>query len=202
MVHWSFIQLNYIDIVEKRSHRKVGPVSSKKGRLFLQEMARVKANLGTASKPKSERRSARVSKKPISDKLPEKVGSRKRHKPGYKRLGIQKTVGQESIVHYIYKSTLGQSLHSQMRQCLQGPFLRSLDSYMLHRTISPFDRRVTCLEWHPTHSTTLAVASKGGDIVLWDYSAINKTNIIQGVSTITLVSGNVFKSDFIIFRQG
>ncbi|XP_029607786.1 DNA damage-binding protein 2 isoform X5 [Salmo trutta] len=98
----------------------------------------------------------------------------------------QNTLGQSlhsqmRQVHYIYQSTLGQSLHSQMRQCLQKPYVRSLSSYKLHRTASPFDRRVTCLEWHPSLPTTLAVGSKGGDVVLWDYSVINKTSFIQGV---------------------
>ncbi|XP_039540133.1 DNA damage-binding protein 2-like [Pimephales promelas] len=95
--------------------------------------------------------------------------------------GGQKKVGQTSILHYIYKSTLGQSIHSQLRQCLQEPFIRSLGAYQLHRTASPFDRRVTCLEWHPTHPTTVAVGSKGGDIILWDYDVLNKRTFIQGV---------------------
>ncbi|XP_029607792.1 DNA damage-binding protein 2 isoform X11 [Salmo trutta] len=94
---------------------------------------------------------------------------------------VGKTSGPRSILHYIYQNTLGQSLHSQIRQCLQKPYVRSLSSYKLHRTASPFDRRVTCLEWHPSLPTTLAVGSKGGDVVLWDYSVINKTSFIQGV---------------------
>ncbi|KAL2092976.1 hypothetical protein ACEWY4_010288 [Coilia grayii] len=64
--------------------------------------------------------------------------------------------------------------------CLQQPFVRSLASYGLHSTASPFDRRVTCLEWHPTHPTTLAVGSKGGDIILWDYQGPNKMSFLQG----------------------
>ncbi|XP_067245401.1 DNA damage-binding protein 2 [Chanodichthys erythropterus] len=94
--------------------------------------------------------------------------------------GGQKKVGQTSILHYIYKSSLGQSIHAQLRQCLQEPFVRSLGTYKLHRTASPFDRRVTCLEWHPTHPTTVAVGSKGGDIILWDYDVLNKRTFIQG----------------------
>ncbi|KAG7245406.1 hypothetical protein INR49_010857 [Caranx melampygus] len=82
-----------------------------------------------------------------------------------------KKSGCRSILHYIYKSTLGQSLHSQMRQCLQEPFVRSLSSYHFHSSTSPFNRRITCLEWHPTHHTTMAVGSKGGDIYLWDFEA-------------------------------
>ncbi|KAM6960624.1 DNA damage-binding protein 2 [Aplochiton taeniatus] len=159
-------------------------------------MARAKAPPDAAEpKPKPVKRSGRVSKKAPSEKLPEKVGSRELSKPGSKqshvRLGIRNRIGQESIVHYIYKSALGQSLHSQMRQCLQGPFLRALGSYKLHRTASPFDRRVTCLEWHPTHPTTLAVGSKGGDIVLWDYDAV-KMSFIQGKGAGDFIGGMKF----------
>ncbi|XP_072193075.1 DNA damage-binding protein 2 isoform X1 [Excalfactoria chinensis] len=87
---------------------------------------------------------------------------------------------QCSIVHYIYQNMLGGSIRAQLRQCLQLPFLRSLTSYRLFRTASPFDRRVTCLEWHPTHPSTVAVGSKGGDIILWDYEVFTKTCFIKG----------------------
>ncbi|KAA0714977.1 DNA damage-binding protein 2 [Triplophysa tibetana] len=97
-----------------------------------------------------------------------------------KWIGCQKKLGQTSILHYIYKNALGQSIHGHFRKCLQEPFTRSLREYRLHRTASPFDRRVTCLDWHPTHPTTVAVGSKGGDIILWDYNVLNKTTFIQG----------------------
>lgn len=87
---------------------------------------------------------------------------------------------QCSIIHYIYQNMLGGSMRAQLRQCLQLPFVRSLTSYRLFRTASPFDRRVTCLEWHPTHPSTVAVGSKGGDIILWDYEVLNKTCFIKG----------------------
>ncbi|XP_034542256.1 DNA damage-binding protein 2 isoform X1 [Notolabrus celidotus] len=104
----------------------------------------------------------------------------KQGSPPVKSAGVQKRSWHGSILHYIYKSTLGQSLHSQMRQCLQEPYVRSLSSYHFHGATSPFDRRITCLEWHPTHPTTLAVGSKGGDIYLWDYEAPTKKTFLQG----------------------
>ena len=70
--------------------------------------------------------------------------------------------------------------------------MRSLASYRVHSTASPFDRRVTCLEWHPTLPTTLAVGSKGGDIVLWDYNGPNKMSFVQGVSIRVFVCVCVF----------
>uniref|UniRef100_A0A4W4FDG7 DNA damage-binding protein 2 n=1 Tax=Electrophorus electricus TaxID=8005 RepID=A0A4W4FDG7_ELEEL len=94
--------------------------------------------------------------------------------------GWQKKGNQISIPHYIYKSSLGQRIRSHLRQCLQEPFTRSLGSYRLLRTASPFDRRVTCLEWHPSYLSKVAVGSKGGDIILWDYEELNNAAFIQG----------------------
>lgn len=68
-------------------------------------------------------------------------------------------------------------------QCLQQPFVRSLSSYRFHGATSPFNRRITCLEWHPAHPTTLAMGSKGGDIYLWDFEVPTKKVFLQGVSS-------------------
>ncbi|XP_072291765.1 DNA damage-binding protein 2-like [Eucyclogobius newberryi] len=97
-----------------------------------------------------------------------------------KSCAVQKRAGHHSILHYLYKNTLGQNLHSQLRQCLQEPFVRSLSSYHYHGAESPFDRRITFLEWHPTHPSTLAVGSKGGDLFLWDYEDGARKSFIQG----------------------
>ncbi|XP_075783772.1 DNA damage-binding protein 2 isoform X2 [Pelodiscus sinensis] len=99
---------------------------------------------------------------------------------------------QCSIIHYIYQNMLGGSIRAQLRQCLQLPFVRSLSSYRLFRTASPFDRRVTCLEWHPAHPSTVAVGSKGGDIILWDYEVLNKTCFIKGMGAGGAITGMKF----------
>lgn len=72
-------------------------------------------------------------------------------------------------------------------QCLLEPFTRSLSSYHFQHATSPFDRRITCLEWHPTHHTTMAVGSKGGDIYLWDFEVPTKKTFIKGVSSAVMV---------------
>ncbi|XP_051917863.1 DNA damage-binding protein 2 isoform X2 [Hippocampus zosterae] len=97
-----------------------------------------------------------------------------------KSTGIQKK-SVHGILHYIYKQTLGQSVHTQMKRCLQEPFIRSLTLYHYHASNHPFDRRVTCLEWHPTHPTTLALGSKGGDIELWDFKLRDRKMFIRGM---------------------
>ncbi|XP_063800709.1 DNA damage-binding protein 2 isoform X1 [Pseudophryne corroboree] len=93
-----------------------------------------------------------------------------------------------SIVHYLYRSTVGGNVRAKY---LQTPFLRSLASYILYRTNSPFDRRVTTLEWHPTQPTTVAVGSKGGDIILWDYEELNNT-LIPGIGAGGCITGMKF----------
>ncbi|XP_056138020.1 DNA damage-binding protein 2 [Lampris incognitus] len=133
----------------------------------------------------------------IAKKLRGKMSSEASKAAGYDHKisnssGTQKRSVRGSILHYIYRSTLGQSVHSQIRQCVREPFVRSLWSYNLHRTLSPFDRRITCLEWHPSHPTTLAVGSKGGDIILWDFDALNKKTFIQGKGAGDFIGGMKF----------
>ncbi|XP_007497472.1 DNA damage-binding protein 2 isoform X2 [Monodelphis domestica] len=91
-----------------------------------------------------------------------------------------------SIIWALCQRKLGRAPRASFQQCLQQTFLHSLDSYRLFRTASPFDRRTTCLEWHPAHPSTLAVGSKGGDIILWDYEVLNKTYFIKGVWNLRL----------------
>ncbi|KAK2842343.1 hypothetical protein Q5P01_012543 [Channa striata] len=130
------------------------------------------------SKRKVNKNSGPTLSKKLRDK---KNGETSQPVPRVQATGVQKRGGHGNILHYIYKSTLGQSLHSQMRQCLQEPFVRSLLSYGFRDATFPFDRRITCLEWHPTHPTTLAVGSKGGDICLWDIQMTDKKTFIQGM---------------------
>nr|XP_015194062.1 PREDICTED: DNA damage-binding protein 2 isoform X2 [Lepisosteus oculatus] len=158
-------------------------------------MARKKVLLdSTVPKRQKERPSTSRSKRaePSEEPLSRKLKKKKEGVPGKaearsglqnnrESVGFQKAARQNSIVHYVYKHSLGQNIQSQMRQCLQQPFLRFLNSYSLFHAASPFDRRVTCLEWHPTCPSTLAVGSKGGDIVLLDYEMSKNTKFIQGM---------------------
>ncbi|XP_057693148.1 DNA damage-binding protein 2 isoform X1 [Corythoichthys intestinalis] len=122
----------------------------------------------------------------LSAKLRDKKDARLRKK------GIQRKIVHGSILHYIYKNTLGQSVHTQMRQCLQEPFVRSLKLYRYHASNVPFDRRITCLEWHPTQPNTLAVGSKGGDIELWDYKLRDQKTFIKGIGAGGFIGGIKF----------
>ncbi|XP_068459334.1 DNA damage-binding protein 2 [Clinocottus analis] len=145
------------------------------------------------SKARLRKRTGESSAPTLSKKLRHKKdGETSKQGPPVMPAGVQKKKGYGSILHYIYRSTLGQSLHSQMRQCLQEPFVRSLSSYHFHGAASPFNRRITCLEWHPTHPTTLAMGSKGGDIYLWDFEAPAKKVFLQGSGAGDFIGGMKF----------
>ncbi|XP_042562366.1 DNA damage-binding protein 2 [Clupea harengus] len=146
---------------------------------------------GVKKKRKSDTTSETLTKK-LKAKKDEKASGTGNKPPCLKCSGDQKKGNHGSILHYFYKNSLGQSIHSHLRQCLQEPFVRSLASYRVHSTASPFDRRVTCLEWHPTLPTTLAVGSKGGDIVLWDYNGPNKMSFVQGKGAGDFIGGMKF----------
>ncbi|XP_042352211.1 DNA damage-binding protein 2 isoform X2 [Plectropomus leopardus] len=142
-----------------------------------------KSAAASESKSRMRKRAGEKNSGPtLSKKLRDKKdGETSKQGAPFKSTGVQKREKYGSVLHYIYKSTLGQSLHSQMRQCLQEPFVRSLSSYHFHSATSPFDRRITCLEWHPSHPTTMAVGSKGGDIFLWNYEAPANKTFLQGM---------------------
>ena len=57
-----------------------------------------------------------------------------------------------------------------------------IGDFQIHRVASPFDRRVTALEWHPTKPNILGVGSKGGDIILWDVESVGHDKFVKGVS--------------------
>uniref|UniRef100_A0A670Z050 DNA damage-binding protein 2 n=1 Tax=Pseudonaja textilis TaxID=8673 RepID=A0A670Z050_PSETE len=99
---------------------------------------------------------------------------------------------QKNIVHYVYQNMVGGTIGAQLKKCLQVPFVRSLYLYRLFQTASPFDRRITALEWHPMHPSTVAVGSKGGDIILWNYEVLNKTCFIKGIGAGGAITGMKF----------
>ena len=54
------------------------------------------------------------------------------------------------------------------------PVIENVSGFKVSQLVTPFDRRVTSLAWHP-HYPHLAVAgSKGGDIILWDSNSSKK----------------------------
>ena len=77
-----------------------------------------------------------------------------------------------------------------------------LSEMQISTMTSPFDRRVTAVEWHPTNPGLVAVGSKGGDIFWWDTSDTNRQKFIQGVGsnyTCTNSGEYLMLNQFVVF---
>lgn len=97
-----------------------------------------------------------------------------------------------SIVRDLYQHKLGKATWSSLQQGLQKSFLHSLASYQVFRKAAPFDRRTTSLAWHPTHPSTLAVGSKGGDIMIWNFGIKDKPIFLKGIGAGGSITGLKF----------
>lgn len=63
---------------------------------------------------------------------------------------------------------------------------------------SPFNRRVTAMEWHPTNPDLVVVGSKGGDIIWWDTHNVKNQKFIQGVCYVKIIQ--VFCLEFQVYH--
>ncbi|XP_030837495.1 DNA damage-binding protein 2 isoform X2 [Strongylocentrotus purpuratus] len=101
-----------------------------------------------------------------------------------------------NIVHRIFRHTTGQRFKQSLRQATIQPFVQQLSEFRVSHGASPFERRVTALEWHPKHPTMLAVGSKGGDLMLWDYSkGQDGWNVVQGIGPGGNIASLLFSRD-------
>ncbi|XP_033097766.1 DNA damage-binding protein 2-like [Anneissia japonica] len=87
----------------------------------------------------------------------------------------------QNVLHKLYHYKTGNCTINNMKQALIKPLQDRLSRYRILRTSSPFDRRVTSLAWHPTKPTTLSAASKGGDLILWDYEKLDNIHFVNGI---------------------
>lgn len=69
------------------------------------------------------------------------------------------------------------SLYESATKCV----IDMLSDMQISTMTSPFDRRVTAVEWHPTNPDVVVVGSKGGDVFWWDTSNIEKKKFHQGM---------------------
>ncbi|XP_063497023.1 DNA damage-binding protein 2 isoform X2 [Symphalangus syndactylus] len=97
-----------------------------------------------------------------------------------------------SIVRTLHEHKLGRASWPSVQQGLQQSFLHTLDSYRILQKAAPFDRRATSLAWHPTHPSTVAVGSKGGDIMLWNFGIKDKPTFIKGIGAGGSITGLKF----------
>ncbi|KAF6102943.1 damage specific DNA binding protein 2 [Phyllostomus discolor] len=112
-------------------------------------------------------------------------GSSRRSDSGCPREGLaslQVPPHCRSIIRALHHHKLGRTTWPSLQQDLQQSFLNSLASYRIFQKAAPFDRRATSMAWHPTNPSTLAVGSKGGDILLWNFGIKDKPTFIKGAA--------------------
>ncbi|XP_076445595.1 DNA damage-binding protein 2-like [Babylonia areolata] len=99
----------------------------------------------------------------------------------YSTHGFQRLLQSHNLTHYLYGASLG-FVSATNRKSVLSPVVRELQDLRLFRTASPFDRRVTALEWHPTAPNMVVVGSKGGDLICWNTLHQNlNDHFIQGI---------------------
>ncbi|XP_022338170.2 DNA damage-binding protein 2-like isoform X1 [Crassostrea virginica] len=85
-----------------------------------------------------------------------------------------------NLAHQLHGYSMGvprKTLYESTTKCV----IDMLSEMQISTMTSPFDRRVTAVEWHPTNPGLVAVGSKGGDIFWWDTSDTNRQKFIQGM---------------------
>ena len=68
-----------------------------------------------------------------------------------------------------------------LRNSLKQRFVEEAASWSVRKTLSPFTRRVTALEWHPVYHNMVAFASHGGDIQLWNHEDPSRNVFVRGL---------------------
>ncbi|XP_045163236.2 DNA damage-binding protein 2-like [Mercenaria mercenaria] len=87
----------------------------------------------------------------------------------------------QNMMHVFQQFSYGMKCRVQIQEAVKSPVINLNKDFELYRTASPFDRRVTAMEWHPTKPSILAVGSKGGDIILWDTDNVHKDKFVHGI---------------------
>nr|CAH0102826.1 unnamed protein product [Daphnia galeata] len=92
-----------------------------------------------------------------------------------------KPLNNELFLSYFAKRQTGQQISRCFDKTLKFPVVQNIKHLAVYKTASPFDRRITSLIWHPRILTTLAIGSKGGDIILWNHQHASHDVFIQGL---------------------
>ncbi|KAH3828368.1 DNA damage-binding protein 2-like [Dreissena polymorpha] len=85
-----------------------------------------------------------------------------------------------NLQHHLGNIQYGIKSRLKLQKSINSPLTSLCRELEVYRTASPFDRRVTALEWHPKQANLLAVGSKGGDIILWNTENVGQDKMIQG----------------------
>ena len=110
------------------------------------------------------------------------------------RSAMYKSTSSNSLHHSInylqshYTESTHSTSHLKARSFLGDKFLSLSSQWTVYRADSPFQRRVTCLDWHPTYTNAVAFGSKAGDVLLWKYEDLTQ-DLSSGNSSSPLIQG-------------
>ena len=68
-----------------------------------------------------------------------------------------------------------------LEHCARSVIVNQLNDFQVFKSVTPFDRRVTAICWHPKRPNFCAVGSKGGEIILWKYDKDEFEGIQEGI---------------------
>jgi len=68
-----------------------------------------------------------------------------------------------------------------LEHCARSVIVNQLQNFEVFKSVTPFDRRVTAIAWHPKRPNYCAVGSKGGEIILWRYEKDDFEGIAEGI---------------------
>ena len=76
----------------------------------------------------------------------------------------------------------GRARHSQgLEHCARSLMKNRLQEFQVYKSVTPFNRRVTAMAWHPKRPNLCAVGSKGGEIIIWNFEKDEFEGIAEGI---------------------
>ena len=76
----------------------------------------------------------------------------------------------------------GRARQSQgLEHCARSLMKNRLQEFQVYKSVTPFNRRVTAIAWHPKRPNLCAVGSKGGEIIIWNYEKDEFEGIAEGI---------------------
>ena len=76
----------------------------------------------------------------------------------------------------------GRARQSQgLEHCARSLMKNRLQEFQVYKSVTPFNRRVTAMAWHPKRPNLCAVGSKGGEIIIWNFEKDEFEGIAEGI---------------------
>ncbi|XP_061196918.1 DNA damage-binding protein 2-like [Saccostrea echinata] len=158
------------------SSKKLKAVKDSTDETYAQKLKR-KRDQAKKGKPAEEAFSNNNNRADSSDLI---LGLKPRTAPYTVKVATPSYLKTNNLTSQLHGYSMGvqkRSLYQSATKCM----IDMLSDMQISTMISPFDRRVTAMEWHPTNPDVVVVGSKGGDIMLWDTYNTKNQKFIQGM---------------------